>query len=57
MQTVYDFSPKCCIPSVKAVNPVVLEKFVFKIFTVSGHGGYLGDVTWTNSANFHSAIL
>ena len=33
------------IPSFKAIGPVVLEKKIFKGFTIFGHGGHLGHVT------------
>ena len=29
----------------------------FKGFTIYGHGGHLGDVTWTNYLNFSFPIL
>ena len=30
------------IPSFKAAGPVVLEKKIFKVFTIYGHGGHPG---------------
>ena len=32
---------------------LVLEK-IFKVFTIYGHGGHLGNVTWTIYINFPS---
>ena len=29
----------------------------FKVFTIYGHDGHLGDVTWTNYANINFPIL
>ena len=28
----------------------------FKVFTINGHGGHLGHVTWTIYTNFHTPI-
>ena len=41
---------KCYIPSFKTTGP--LEKNIFKIFTIYGHGGHLDHVTWTKYINF-----
>ena len=30
------------------------EKYFFKVFTIYGHGGHLGHVTWTIYTNFRS---
>ena len=41
-------SPSCCIPSFVRIGPSVPEKKIFKIFfTIYGHGGHLGHVTWS----------
>ena len=32
------------------------EEKIFKVFTIYGHGGYLGHVTWTIYTNFCSPI-
>ena len=33
---------------------MVLEKKMFKVFTIYRHGGHLGHVTWTIYINFRS---
>ena len=33
------------------------EEDFFKVFTIYGHGGHLGHVTWTIYTNFHSPFL
>ena len=30
------------------------EEYFFKVFTIYGHGGHLGHVTWTIYTNFRS---
>ena len=48
-------SPRCYIPSFMEIGPPVLEKKIFlKVFTIYGHGGHLGQVTWTIYTNFRS---
>ena len=47
-------SPRCYIPSFVKISPPVLEKKIFKVFTIYGHGGHLGHVTWTIYINFRS---
>ena len=37
--------------------PVPEKKFFFKVFTIYGHGGHLGHVTWTIYINFSSLFL
>ena len=39
----------------KAIGPVILEK-TLKVFTLDGHGGRLGHVTWTKDINFLSVF-
>ena len=42
----------------QAIDLVALEKKdLFKVFTIYGHCSHLGDVTWTNYANFSFPIL
>ena len=38
----------------KIIGLLVLEKKFFKVFTIYGHGGHLGHVTWTIHINFRS---
>ena len=38
----------------KIIGLLVLEKKIFKVFTIYGHGGHLGHVTWTIDINFCS---
>ena len=38
----------------KIIGLLVLEKKIFKGFTIYEHGGHLGHVTWTIYINFHS---
>ena len=33
------------------------EEDFFMVFTIYGHGGHLGHVTWTIYINFHSPFL
>ena len=40
------------MPSLKIIGLLVLEKKIFKVFTIYGHGGHLGHVTWTICINF-----
>ena len=42
------------MPSFKILGLLVLEKKIFKVFTIYGHGGHLGHVTWTIYINFRS---
>ena len=42
------------MPSFKIIGLLVLEKKIFKVFTIYGHGGHLGYVTWTIYINFRS---
>ena len=35
-------------------RPAGSGEVVFKVFTIYGHGGHLGHVTWTIYANFRS---
>ena len=42
------------MPSFKIIGLLVLEKKIFKVFTIYGHGGYLGHVTWTIYIYFRS---
>ena len=43
------------MPSFKIIGLLVLEKNFFKVFTIYGHGGHLGHVTWTFYINFIDA--
>ena len=54
IQTMMGRSPRCYIPSFVEIGLPVLEKRIFKVFTIYGRGGHLGDVTWTIYINFHS---
>ena len=47
-------SPGLYIPSFVEIGSPVLEKKIFEAFTIYGHGGHLGHVTWTICANFGS---
>ena len=38
----------------KIIGPLVLEKKIFKVFTIYGHGGHLGHVTLLICINVHS---
>ena len=38
----------------KIIGHLVLEKKIFKVFTIYGHGGHLGHVTLTIYINFRS---
>ena len=40
--------------SFKIIGPLVLEKKIFKVFTIYGHGDHLGYVTCTIYINFQS---
>ena len=43
------------MPSFKIIGLLVLEKkFFLKVFTIYGHGGHLGHLTWTIYINFRS---
>ena len=42
------------MPSFKIIGLLVLEKNIYKVFTIYGHGGRLGHVTWTIYINFRS---
>ena len=42
---------RCYIPSLKAIGSGSGEDF-FKVFTIHGHGGHLGHVTWTKYIKF-----
>ena len=42
------------MPSFNTIRLPVLEKKIFKVLTIYGHGGHLGQVTWTIYINFHS---
>ena len=42
------------MPSFKIIGLLVLEKKIFKGFTIYRHGGHLGQVTWTIYVNFRS---
>ena len=42
------------MPSFKIIGLLVLEKNIFKVFNIYGHGGHLGHVTWTIYINFPS---
>ena len=45
-------SLRCCIPSLKVIGLLMLEKKIFKrVFTIHGHGAHLGHMTriiWRN---------
>ena len=40
------------ILSFKAISPLVLEKKIFLVFTIYGHGGHVGHVTMIYLNNF-----
>ena len=42
------------MPSFKTIGLPVLEKKILKVLIIYGHGGHLGNVTWTNYIYFHS---
>ena len=42
------------MPSFKIIGLLVLKKKTSKDFTIYGHGGHHGTVTWTLYMNFHS---
>ena len=42
------------MPSFNIIVHLVLEKKIFKVFTIYGHGCHLGHVTWTIYINFRS---
>ena len=42
------------MPSLKIIGILVLEKKIFKVFTIYVHGGHLGHVTCTIYINFLS---
>ena len=44
------------MPSFKIIELPVLEKVFFKCFTIYGHGGRLGHVTWNIYINFCSSF-
>ena len=44
------------MPSFKIIGLLVLEKKIFKVFTIYGDGGHLGHVTRTIYINFRSHI-
>ena len=49
--------PRCYIPSFVEIGPAVPEKKIFEgFFSIYGHGGHLGHVTWTPRTNFQSPI-
>ena len=43
------------MPSFKIIGPLVLEKKIFKGFTIYESGGHPGHVTWTIYINFKDA--
>ena len=47
-------SPRCYIQSFVEMCPPVLEKKIFKVFTIYGHDGHLGHEAWTIYTNFPS---
>ena len=52
-------SPQCFIPNVVEVRPPVPEKkiFFYDFYHIYGHGGHLGNVTWTIYINFGYPFL
>ena len=42
------------MPSFKIIGLPVPEKKFLKVFTIYGHDGHLGHVTWTVYIHFHS---
>ena len=52
----YD-GPRCYIPSIVEIGPLVPENKIFYGFTIYGHGGHLGHVTWIIYINFLSPFL
>ena len=47
---------RCYTPSFVEIGPPVPEK-IFMVFTIYGHGGHLGHVTWNIYINFRSPFL
>ena len=50
------WSPRCYIQSFMKIGLPVLEKKIFKGFTIYGHGGHIGHVTRIMLANFHFLV-
>ena len=50
-------SPPCYLQSFVEIGQPVLEKTIFKVCTIYGHGGHVGHVTWTIHINFDSPFL
>ena len=46
------------MPSFDEIRPLVLEKKIFlRVFTIYGHGGHLGHVTWISYLHIGSPFL
>ena len=52
-----DKSPRCYIPSLVEIGPLVPEKKLFKVVTIDWHGGHLGHVTMTIYTYLGSLVL
>ena len=50
------WSPRYYIPNFMEIGLLVLEKKIFKGFTIYGHGGHLGHVTSIMSSDFHLLV-
>ena len=45
------------MPSFVEIGPPILEKIFEAFFTICGHGGHLGHVTWIIYINISTTIL
>ena len=57
VQTMMGWSLRCYILSFVVIGLPVPEEKIFKGFTIYGHDGHLGHVTWTIYTNFRSPFL
>ena len=52
-----DRSPRCYIPSFVEIGPLVPEKKIFEwVYSIYGHGGYLGHATSIMLIKFHFIV-
>ena len=56
IQTMMGRSPRCYIPSFMEIGLPVLEKKIFNVSTIYGHGGHFGHVTSITLTNFHFLV-
>ena len=55
---IHNVDNQCYMPSLKILGFRVLEKIFFlKVFTIYGHGGHLGHVTWIINIHIASNFL